>query len=149
MLLYVIYFNSNRRVYSKNPFVGYFSIHTPNTVKRQTWSPNYIKQHGGNLSVLFVCHQLMFVFPFRTFFSPTAEKSSWHSRKNKHDQASVNRETVYLLYNIILVTFVYKLLDFSSIFLQNDRCSSDCIHRKLKRDNMHPDMNSIKRSNWI
>lgn len=40
--------------------------------------------------------------------------------KDKHHQANVNRKTVYLFYNIILVTFVYKLLDFSSIFLQND-----------------------------
>lgn len=35
----------------------------------------------------------------------------------------MNRETVYLLYNIIWVTFVYKPLDFffPIIFLQNDR----------------------------
>lgn len=41
-------------------------------------------------------------------------------KRRKRHQADLNRKTVYLFYNIILITFVYKLLFFSSIFLQND-----------------------------
>lgn len=85
-------------------------------------------------------------------FIPTPADLKQHEKCNAlRPNTNVSRKTLFV-YNIIMVTFVYKLLDFSSVCFYRMTAvvffKSDCIPRKLK-EYMHPNVNSIKRRNFI